>query len=191
MGVLLDWMKGSGGDAPPKAEDEHKLNLGADATTAQSDAGRISAHTIAAARANAERLATDAPRRRGRPSKDAGTVGGDTRDLQGKIDAQIAQQLDALHDPKQWEALLCFPADTALTLTGREHWKSSQREREVVGATGSALARTLMITNPRALAAMMCAAAMINFYMPRAMLELKHLRDSKPKDVTPKPDATK
>lgn len=172
----LDWWKGK--DAA-ESGDEHRLHLGADATAGASGAGTVSAHTSSAARENAARLASDAPRRRGRPPKDAGVIGGDTRDLQAKVDAAIAAQLDTLHDPKQWEALLCFPADTALTLTGREHWKSSQREREVVGATGSALARTLMITNPRALAAMMCAAAMINFYMPRAMLELKHLRAQK------------
>lgn len=177
-------------DAPP-AEDEHKLNLGADATSAQSASGGVAAHTTSAARENAARLAADAPGRRGRPRKDASPVGGNQRDLQAEVDKAIASQLDALHDPKQWEALLCFPADTALTLTGRDHWKSSTREREVVGATGSALARTLMITNPRALAAMMCAAAMINFYMPRAMLELKHLRDEKKAATPPKEEPKK
>lgn len=178
MGIFdFSWEKGA-----EKKPDEHSQTLGADASVPNASAttqGSVSADQIRMAAENANRLASDAPRRRGRPRKDAGTVAGNQPDLQGKIDAEIARQLDALHDPKQWEALLCFPADTMVTLTGRKHWDSSQREREVVGATGSALARTLMITNPRALAVMMFSAAMINFYMPRAILELRHMRAQK------------
>lgn len=180
MGAF-DFLSGKPRDDAPKV-DEHAANPGADSAHAATAQGSVSAHTINQARENAERALDLSPRKRGRRARaDVGNGSGNLGDLQAKIDAQIASQLDALHDPKAWEALLCFPADTALTLTGRKHWETSQRERDTVGATGSALARTLMITNPKGLAIMMFSAAMLNMYLPRMAQELRHLRAEKEK----------
>jgi hypothetical protein len=153
-----------------------------DASAQTSSGGAVSAHLVNQARADAAKALDQSPRRRGRPPKDPSASGGDQRALQAQVNAEIARQLDALHEPKAWAALCCFPADTMLTITGRKHWETSPQERETVGATGSALARTLMITNPRALAALMFGAAMLNMYMPRAIQELKYLRNEKAKE---------
>lgn len=165
------------------------------ANAAGPDASSVSASQIASAAATAQRLSADAPVRRGRGKKTDTTSAPNSADVSSAVNQEIIRQLDTLHDPKQWEALLCFPADTAAFLTGHKHWDSSQREREVVGATGSALARTLMITNPRALAILMCSAAMLNFYTPRLALELREMRkkkiEEKKEESAKKPEESK
>jgi hypothetical protein len=181
---LFDWGKT---DAP--RVDEHASSVGA--ANPAPDAGSVATATATQAREAAIKEATVS--RRGRPRNGSSTVapngGTSERALQDQVNAQIAQQLDQLHDPKAWGALLTFPADTALALTGREHWKASRDERDTLGSVGSALARTMMITNPRSLALLMFSSAMISFYMPRALQELKHLKDEREKNEKEKPSA--
>src|SRR4051812_23905599 len=107
-----------------KAPDEHATNLGADASAQTSSGGAVSAHLVNQARADAAKALDQSPRRRGRPPKDTSASGGDQRALQAQVNAEIARQLDALHEPKAWAALCCFPADTMLTITGRKHWET-------------------------------------------------------------------
>jgi hypothetical protein len=169
---MFDWGTKDAAPTAPRV-DEHDPNFQPNTTPTS---GAVSDHTRGQARENAVRLSGEKSKRGRAARGDAGTGSDDSRALQAKVDAEIARQLDALHDPKAWAALCCFPADTALTLTGRAHWETSSNERATVGATGSALARTLMITNPRALALMMFSASMLSMYMPRVIKEMEHLR---------------
>lgn len=114
--------------------------------------------------------------------------GDDQRALQEKVDSAIIAQLDALHDPKAWGALLSLPADAALAFTKKEFWKLSEEERATLGASGSAAARTMMITNPRALAFTMAAAAIVGAYMPRL---IKQAAEMRAQAESKKPDAPK
>lgn len=171
---LFDWSK-----TKPAAPDEH-ATLHA-APESQPPAGSVSADLAAAARSNALELSAGR-KKRGRPK---GAGGESVDDLQAKVDAEIIRQLDAVHDPRAWGALLSSPADVALTITGRDYWKMSDRERDTLGATGSAAARTLMITNPKALAFLMVSAALFAAYMPRLTQELAHQR-LKQKDAAAK-----
>lgn len=139
-------------------------------------AGTPAAHISAAARENVERDVSVATAKRGRPRKNAGDSAGNSDDVSRKVNEAVIAQLDALHDPKAWEALLCLPADAALTLTGKDRWNLKERERETLGVTGSAAARTMMITNPRALAFFMLGSAVFAVYVPRAIAELKEMR---------------
>lgn len=167
------------------APDEHAATPGA-ADSAPA-AGTVSAHTADSARANALELSAKSPRARGRPRNAERDGGNDRADLQKRLDAEIARQLDAIHDPKAWGALLGMPGDVGLALTGREHWNIKGEERATLGACGSAFARTMMITNPQGLAALMLASGLLMVYMPRATLELKHWRDERAKKNAQKP----
>jgi len=118
------------------------------------------------------RQSVENTKRRGRPQKAAISGEPDTRAIQ----AEIEKQLEGCYDPKAWGALLALPADAALTYTGREYWKISKDERETLGVTGSAAARTLMVTDPRGLAFLMVASALFSTYVPRAIQEMKHQR---------------
>jgi hypothetical protein len=84
--------------------------------------------------------------------------------------------LEQCYDPKAWAALLALPGDAAHVYTGREYWKIGKEERETLGATGSAAARTLMVTDPRGLAFLMVASALFSVYVPRGIKELNHQR---------------
>jgi|SRR3970040_2553516 len=132
------------------------------------DTGNIADAQVAMAR---EKVNQDvAARKRGRPSKDSESL---QRDKQ-IVSEELARQLDACYDPKAWGALLALPADAALAITARENWKISKDERDALGASGSAAARTLMFTNPRTLAFLMLASALFSVYVPRAVNEFKH-----------------
>lgn len=140
-------------------------------------AGTPADNLRAEARSAVERDISTATAKRGRPRKDAGNRADDSRALQAEVNQRVIEQLDSLHDPKAWEALLALPADAALTLTGNPRWNLEKRERETLGVTGSAAARTMMITNPRALAFFMLGSALFATYVPRAVAQLKELRE--------------
>ncbi len=156
--------------------DEHASNPGAQNVPTGAGAVASSERTAASEAANAE-LSMARQARRGRPRKDSGDRRPTERDLQEAINAQIASQLDGLYAPEAWGALLGLPADAALTWTGNQRWKLGEDERKTLGATGSAAARTMMITNPKALAFSMLAATMFAVYVPRAVAQLKELRE--------------
>jgi hypothetical protein len=134
------------------------------------------------ARQRAEAELQASPRRRGRPSKDTASLRADSRALPQDLQNEIQKQIEGALDPRAWSALLALPADTALAITGREHWKISKDERETLGATGSAMARTLMIQNPKTLCAIMLSSALFSAYVPRAMEELKFQRIKKARE---------
>jgi hypothetical protein len=119
-------------------------------------------------------METSAQRRRG-PSAAAESGASDN----AVIRAEIEKQLEACYDPKAWAALLALPADAALTYTGREYWEISRDERETLGVTGAAAARTLMVTDPRGLAFLMVASALFSVYVPRGIQEMKFQRKQK------------
>ena len=128
-------------------------------------------------------METTAQRRR-RPSETTESGGGDN----ALIRAEIEKQLEACYDPKAWAALLALPADAALTYTGRDYWEIGREERETLGATGSAAARTLMVTDPRGLAFLMVASALFSVYVPRGIKEMQYQRKQKEKvNEPPKP----
>lgn len=150
----------------------------------QPNSGGAANHLRAAAAAEANADLAARPRR-GRPR---GSAASDNAALQAKIDGAIAAQLDALHDPKAWGALLALPGDVGRVITGNERWKIDDAERAALGASGSAAARTMMITNPKALAFSMLAASLISVYLPRAVAQIKEMADKK---AEKKPDAAK
>lgn len=122
-------------------------------------------------------------RRRGRPRKDTTPSGGDSRTLSAELQGEIARQLEGLYDPKAWGALLAAPGDAALALTGnKERWNISADERATLGATGSAAARTMMITNPRTLALLMVGSALFSVYIPRVTKELAEIKLKREKE---------
>ena len=174
---LFSWGKK---DDSPRV-DEHAQSLGTGANASAPVAGTVAAHTVAQARESALNLS--ATSKRGRPRKDAGAVQSDQQRVQSALNEEIARQLDAVHDPKAWGALLAAPADVAVTLTGRDYWEVSKDERETLGATGAMAARTMMITNPKGLAFLMLSAAMFSVYMPRLTKELAHQRKEKEKEA--------
>jgi len=163
--------------------DEHATYAGA------ANASPVAASLAADSRAEAERELQTTARRRGRPSKSTDAGAGDSPRISPALAEEIAKQLEACYDPKVWGALLCAPGDMMMVFTGREHWKLSSEERATLGATGSAAARTMMIQNPRALAFLMLGSALFSAYVPRMLVEMRHLK--KEKDLKGKPDAAK
>lgn len=149
-------------------------------------AGTPADHIRGDARQAVEATIATSTTRRGRPRKTATDGAADREALQAEVNRAVVAQLDALHDPKAWEALLCLPADAALTVTGNKRWNLENRERETLGVTGSAAARTMMITNPRALAFFMLASALFTVYVPRGVAQLKELREKEAKKEEPK-----
>jgi hypothetical protein len=187
MGALTDAKKifswGGSDDAPPQtdsAADRGSSNQSAP------DALGVAGHQMRASADAANAAAAASPRKRGRSRGDGTARGSDSRDLQAQIDGAIASQLDALHDPEAWGALLALPGDAIYAVTGRERWEIRKDERRTLGVTGSAFARTLMITNPRALAALMVGAALFACYGTRALAELKEYRAKKEQADAPK-----
>lgn len=170
----MDWSAfkfGEKGDAPeptPVAENQAP-NLAGDSGPAAS-----------AARSAASVELESAKRKRGRPRKDATVSGANSSAVQPELAAELARQLEALYDPRAWSSLLALPGDVALAFTGNDkRWNISSEERATLGATGSAAARTLMITNPRSLALLMVSSAIFSVYVPRAMQELKDIQERK------------
>jgi len=158
--------------------DEHASHAGA--SNSPPDSPTPSNAAITAARLAAETELQTSPRRRGRPPKNAALGGGNQPPVSQELANEIARQLEQCYDPKAWGALLAAPGDVMAVLSARpEKWKVSREERETLGATGSAFARTLMISNPRALAALMLASALFSVYVPRAADELKHRAELK------------
>lgn len=154
-------------------------------------AGTVADHASRAAAEAARAAAAASTRKRGRPRADGSGGARDSRALQAQIDSAIVSQLDALHDPEAWGALLALPGDAAHAITGRDRWEIRKEERRTLGVTGSAFARTLMITNPRALAAMMLAASMFAVYGTRALAELKDYRAKTATREVPPPEEKK
>lgn len=184
---VFDWSgfaAGKGGDAGAEP-------LGADASVSPEAQGSVAAAQSSAAADAARSAAAASPRKRGRPRGDGSVRGSDSRALQAQVNEAIAQQLDALHDPEAWGALCAMPGDAIVAITGREHWQITKEERKTLGVTGSAFARTLMITNPRALAAMMFASAIFSAYGMRAMREMRDAAERKKQESEKKPDAAK
>lgn len=141
------------------------------------------------AASRAESLAASAAPRRGRPRKNPADSGGDQRSLQAEVDAAIRAQLEGLYAPEAWSALLAMPADAAQVWTGKKHWELSPEERKTLGVTGSAAARTMMITNPKSLAFFMLGSALLSAYLPRAVRELRDMKLAE--KAKPAPDAAK
>jgi hypothetical protein len=155
------------------ADDEHATNVGAQNPSPV--AATLAVDSAEAAKG--ELQATQA--RRGRPRKSAANSEGTVGTLSPVLANEIARQLEQCYDPKVWGALLSAPGDLMLVVSGREHWKLSNEERATLGACGSAAARTLMITNPRALAFLMLGSALFSAYVPRAIVELRALQSEK------------
>lgn len=168
------WEKNDANDPPPDGVGGAAPGDGAPPASAP---GSVAGFQMDAAANAAKAAAAASPRKRGRPRADGSASGGDSRALQDQVNAAIASQLDALHDPEAWGALLALPGDAIHAVTGKERWEVRKDERRTLGVTGSAFARTLMITNPRALAAMMLAAALFSCYGTRALAELKEYRE--------------
>ncbi len=174
--ALFDFLKNPSSDSP--RVDEHAANPGATSAPAPSSLGTVATAQVAEARERSLNLSAESTKRRGRPPKgDSRNSGTDSANLQARLDAEIRSQLEQVHDPKAWGALLAAPGDVALTITGREHWNIKENERATLGACGSAAARTLMVTNPQALAMLMLAAGLFSVYVPRLTLEMKHQRE--------------
>ena len=159
------------GDTPKM--DEH-------AEAVQPATSTPAAHIRAEATAAAEAEISTATRKRGRPRKTDGANASDNSALQGKINEAISAQLDQLHDPKLWAPLMAMPAYAAQALTGnKDRWELEKEEKEYLGLAASTAARTMMITNPRALAFTMLAAAVVSVYGPRAVAQFQEMAAKK------------
>lgn len=175
----------------PKTDDEHRAADGVGAAVSgvdsASDTGTVATRAVDAARAGATDELNLSPRskKRGRPPGGAKSGGADSQDLQTRIAAEIRSQLDALHSPESWGALLGAPSDVAVALTGRKYWEISETERKTLGMTGAAAARTFMITNPQGLALCMLAGALTSVYLPRFIKEMAHIRAERAKGKPP------
>lgn len=152
--------------------DENTVRVDPTPPKDDSGAGSVANATRASASAAATEEIKRAPRRR----RNAPDSQPDPSALQAEVERRVIAQLDELHDPKAWGALLALPANVAQTVTGKEHWKLGDDETQKLGITGAAAARTMMITNPRTLAFMMLGAALFSVYVPRAVQELKDMR---------------
>lgn len=141
--------------------------------------GAIPIGAGADARAEADSAILTRPRKKRRAGGAAGDGEGDKLSLQARIDAKIEEQLEAVHDEKAWGALLGLPATVARALTANDRWKLEKEERDTLGATGSAFSRTMMVTNPRTLAAFMLGSALLTVYMPRAIAQLEEMTAKK------------
>lgn len=170
MGTFFSFTKKST-ESPPLG--------GAAGTLPPNDPASAGNPIITAARANAQAELQTTSRRRGRPSKDSSSLRSDTSALPPDLQAEIQRQIEGALDPRAWAALLALPADTALAITGREHWKISKDERDTLGATGSAMARAMMIANPKMLCLIMLSSAMFSCYMPRVIKEAEHLKQKR------------
>lgn len=179
MNFLWEGKKDDAPVSPPTSgnSDNPPPNTGSPATAA-----------IDSARANAEEQLNLSPRKR-RARRDSTGIQNDSDALRAEVNAVVARQLDALHDPKAWGALLGAPADVAVALTGRDYWQLTEKERDTLGASGSAAARVMMITNPRSLAFAMLGAAITMVYLPRVIKEARHQRkeQQEQKKKTPEP----
>ena len=153
-----------GGDAQQPA-----APAGGGAAPVEPGAGSVLSATRGAADKAAREGAARSPRRRG--TADVSRVS--DAELRERTNALVAEQLRSLHSPKLWAAMLAMPANAAQALTGKDRWKLSDDEKETLGLSGSALAETLMITNPRALAMLMFASVMMASYGPRIIGEAK------------------
>lgn len=158
-------------------KDEHATTPGA--ANAAPNSGGVSDHLTSAARENAEQELVARPRRKYTKRTDNRAGESDQPALQAKVDAAILAQLEACYDPRAWGAVVTAPADCALALTGRDHWNVSPEERATLGATASAAARTMMITNPKSLAFFMFGVTLTSFYLPRLVAEMKAWRKAK------------
>lgn len=143
------------------------------------------------ARASTRAALESTTRRRGRPRGDAKPLQSDSSALPREVQEEIQRQIEGALDPRAWSALLALPADTMLAISGREHWKISKDERETLGATGSAMARAMMIANPKMLCAIMLSSALFSVYVPRGVEELKYQRSKIKKIAEEKKDAAK
>lgn len=169
--------------------DKEKSEAASSAASSQSgvqpNGGSVASHSSAQAREDAAReLGT--PKRRGRPPGATSVKRATDSELAERVNGAIAAQLAQLHSPEAWSALACLPADAARTWTGAERWKISDEERRTLGLTCSAAAQTFMITNPRALACAMAAAAIIGTYAPRAIAQLQEMRETADKKAAEK-----
>ena len=166
-----------------------KFRIGGDTPSKENvepNAGAAADHLRVAAAAEVEKDLSQRPRRK-YTRRDTGGER-DQRAIQDEVNRAVIAQLDQLHEPRAWSALLSLPGDCALALTGKDRWKISDDERATLGATGSALARTMMITNPKALAIAMFAGAMMSVYGMRFIGEMEDWRKKKEQE---KKDAPK
>lgn len=137
------------------------------------NSGSVSTAAADEARAEAQRELQSPARRKRGPQKTATPSSGNPQSISPELAAEIHKQMEACYDPRAWAALLTLPGEVALAVTGHKHWKIEDEERETLGATGSAFARTLMLTNPRALAGLMLGSALFAVFVPRALEEIK------------------
>lgn len=177
---MFDFLTGKKDESTSASSEAPALGVGAATETPQqSSTGSVSTAAIDEARTRAEQALDLSPRRRRSTRRDATNSAANQRDLQGEVNQVLIKQLDALHAPEAWGALLGAPADIAQALTGRDHWNLSDKERNTLGATGSAAARVMMITNPRALAFAMLGSAVTMVYLPRLIKEARAIRAEK------------
>jgi len=139
-----------------------------DANKSDNATAANSAANAATAEALKQAQSPDSPRKRGRPPGSAG--GGASVDKSTLKTA--AAQLDALAAPEIWESLLALPGDVAATMTAHDHWTVSKDERKTLGLTGAAVARTMMIQDPRSLAIILLASSLVSVYGTRFAKEI-------------------
>lgn len=142
--------------------------------------GVANAATSAATEEVKQHLADPNRKKRSYTRRDKADGGLTQSALQNEVNAQIASQLEACYDQKLCAALASMPAVVAKALTGNdERWTLEKEESETLGAATSAALRTLMITNPRALAISMAVSAFMMVYAPRAMAQLEEMAKKK------------
>lgn len=116
-------------------------------------------------------------RKRGRPTTADKTKLADAEKL-----AMVAE-LEKIFSPEQWKGLVGAPADMALSITGREHWKLSEAERNTMAASVSNAARYFMHTDPKWIVLTLCLFNIGTIYGGRLVLDFQARR--KEQDLKP------
>lgn len=124
----------------------------------------------------AQRVVEEARRGRGRPPGSGSAPKVDKG--QAAIDAELQQIAADLYSAENFEDLVMLPGDIGFAMTGHEHWLPTERAKRVLARTSAAAAR-LSRADPRYLAWMLFASALLGHYGGAALKSIYIKRKEK------------
>lgn len=96
--------------------------------------------------------------------------------------AAVAASFAELYRPEVWEGIVCAPADTMLSVSGRKLWDVSPRERTTLSVTAGMTAKCFAVENPKWLALAMLCITVSQIYGTRIALHMAERADEKKKE---------
>jgi len=118
--------------------------------------------------------------------RDAGQPRGPRGEKLTQDQKALAESFAELYRPEVWEGIVCAPADTMLSVSGRRLWDISQRERTTLSVTASMTAKCFAVDNPKWLALAMLCITMSQIYGTRIALHMAERADEKKKEKAAK-----